>query len=103
MILLFIFLRNYYNENRTHGLYNDDRDLYVENGKEYDVYFRFEGSDVLYNLFDAGNFMWGAWTKEINLSANEARHGSQLNEFGKDSEADQRAIRAGRAWYNNKK
>ena len=97
------FLPNYYNENRTHGLYNDDRDLYVENGKEYDVYFRFEGSDVLYNLFDAGNFMWGAWTKEIYLSDTEARHGSQLNEFGKDSEADQRAIRAGRAWYNNKK
>lgn len=103
MILLFIFLRNYYNENRTHGLYNDDRDLYVENGKEYDVYFRFEGSNTLYNLHDAGNFMWGAWSKEVGLSTAESVFGSQINEMGGDTDADQRAIREGRAWYNNKK
>jgi len=99
----FHFLRNYYNKNRTHGLYNDDRDLYVENGKEYDVYFRFEGSNSLYNLYDAGNFMWGAWTKEVGLAGYEVKAGSEINEAFLDSEADQRAIRAGRAWYNNKK
>ena len=98
----FHFLRNYYNEHRTHGLNNDDRDLYVENDKEYDVYFRFEGSNILYNLYDAGNFMWGAWTKEVGLSAAESVFGSQINEMG-DTDADQRAIREDRAWYNNKK
>lgn len=45
--------------------------------------------------------MWGAWTKEVGLAGYEVNAGSEINEAFLDSEADQRAIRAGRAWYNN--
>jgi hypothetical protein len=64
------------------------------------IYFRFEGSNILYNAYDAGNFMWGAWTKLIGLSDREVEIGSNLNEWYRlgDSKADQRAIGAGRAY-----
>lgn len=66
------------------------------------VYFKFEGSNVLYNLYDSENFMWGAWTQEIGLSDGMTTFGSQANEYGFDSDADQRAIKNGRAWYKSK-
>lgn len=50
----------------------------------------------MYNLYDAGNFMWGAWAKEIGLSSTEIKIGTQLNEILKlrfgDDPADQRAV-----------
>jgi len=58
-------------------------------------YFRFGNDNSIYNLYDAGNFMWGAWMKLNRYSYTETKVGSQLNEFFKDSDADQNAIRAG--------
>lgn len=46
----------------------------------------------MYNLYDAGNFMWGSWMRYSKFTYQEAKIGSQLNERFNDSEADQRAI-----------
>ncbi len=58
-------------------------------------YFKFNGESTLYNLYDAGNYMWGNWMKFNNWSYGTARFGSQANELGFDSAADQRAIKSG--------
>ena len=47
----------------------------------------------MYNLYDAGNFMWGYWMRNSLFTYQEARLGSQANEGFEDSEADQRAIK----------
>lgn len=44
----------------------------------------------------------GAWTKEIGLSDRMTWFGSELNEYGFDSNADQKAIKDGRSWYSTK-
>jgi len=56
-------------------------------------YFTFGNQSTMYNLYDAGNFMWGYWMRFSLFTYKEARIGSQLHEFYKDSEADQRAIK----------
>jgi hypothetical protein len=96
----FSFLTGHYDANRNpefeHPSSSHDFD---SRGREENlVNFRFEGSSTIYNHFDAGNFMWGAWTKGIGLNTFEARGGAHLNEFYRlgDSKADQRAISAGR-------
>lgn len=70
--------------------------------KENFHYFRFGDDHRLFNLYDAGNFMWGAWMNDTNnrsslttRSASAAKFGSGLNEMFGDSDADSRAIQAG--------
>ena len=98
------FLRPHYDANRipederSSNLHNFDR-----RGRNANlVNFRFEGSNIIYNHFDAGNFMWGAWTRLIGLTSAEVWAGSNLNEFYRlgDSAADQRAIFAGRRYFS---
>ena len=96
----FSFLLNHYDNNRDQVTESpsyifsegDKRAHYQENF----VNFRFEGTNSLYNLYDAGNFMWGSWTQGIGLSNLEVKTGSNLNEFLQfrfgDSKADQKAI-----------
>ncbi len=64
------------------------------------MYFRFEGTNILYNIYDSGNFMWGAWSKHVGITDSESQWGPGLNELFQDSDADSRAIRNGRMWYN---
>ena len=63
-------------------------------------YFRFGESNTVFNLYDAGNFLWGTWMKLNNYSDFTAKYGAHLNEilhgnFKGDSDADQRAIGQG--------
>lgn len=61
-------------------------------------FVRFEGSNILYNVPDAGNFMWGKKAADNYVSKQHALDAAELNEnlkFGTDSEADQRAISNG--------
>jgi hypothetical protein len=102
------FLRWHYSRNRREdeGHISD-----FENGgviktkyQEDFIYFRFEGPNTLYNFYDAGNFMWGAWSKLIRLTDNEVKRGVNWYErlqgrLGGDSEADQRAIFNGRDYF----
>ncbi|MFS4472153.1 DUF6443 domain-containing protein [Chryseobacterium sp. T20] len=87
-------------EGGKNGLTEDGgvfRTHYVED----DAFFKFEGTNDVYNLYDAGNFMWGNWTKEIGLTDIEVSAGSQANELRKgslDSGADQSAIKKGRKY-----
>ncbi|MDM1555979.1 MULTISPECIES: RHS repeat domain-containing protein, partial [Chryseobacterium] len=87
-------------EGGKNGLTEDGgvfRTHYVED----EAFFKFEGTNDVYNLYDAGNFMWGNWTKEIGLTDIEVSTGSQANELRKgslDSGADQNAIKKGRKY-----
>lgn len=65
---------------------------------EDDAFFKIEGTNDVYNIYNAGNYMWGKWTKEIGLTNTEIKAGSQLNELGKDTKADQEAIQKGRKY-----
>lgn len=58
-------------------------------------FFRFGNSQSIYNLYDAGNFMWGNWMGMNGFSYRSLQLGSQINEAGGDSAADQRAIKNG--------
>ncbi|QIY92402.1 hypothetical protein FOB44_17855 [Chryseobacterium gallinarum] len=59
-------------------------------------YFRFGESNTLYNLYDAGNYMWGAWMHLNGFDKKAVKFGSNLNELMRgnmgDSAADQKAI-----------
>ena len=62
-------------------------------------HFRFEGQNTMYNLYDAGNYIWGAWMKLNKFSSFSIWLGSQFNEVVHgclfDSEADQQALSKG--------
>ncbi len=62
-------------------------------------YFRFGNGNTLYNLYDAGNFMWGNRAKKIGLSLNTSLNSAKVNSIltlnGFDTKADQNAIRNG--------
>ncbi|WP_157766220.1 DUF6443 domain-containing protein [Aquimarina aggregata] len=59
------------------------------------AFFRFGNTNNIYNLYDAGNYMWGRAMGMSGFSYGEIRFGSKANEFGFDSEADQSAIKKG--------
>jgi RHS repeat-associated protein len=64
----------------------------------YTHFFRFGNSKSIYNLYDAGNFMWAYWMRMNDFNYSSVKGGSQGNELRKgrfDSEADQRAIKNG--------
>jgi len=87
--------------------YNQLMEAYNENykGSEYSgnigngTFYRFQGTNTLYNLSDAGNFLWGAWMSFNNFSYGEVWAGSHLNSIitfnGIDTASDQRAIKNG--------
>lgn len=60
--------------------------------------YRFQDTNTLYNLSDAGNFLWGAWMSFNNFSYGEVWAGSNLNSIGTlngfDTSADQKAIKS---------
>lgn len=59
-------------------------------------YFRFENEpNKIYNLFDAGNHMWGYWMGQNQWSLKAALRGANINEGGDDTKADQEAIKNG--------
>ncbi|WP_265131355.1 RHS repeat-associated core domain-containing protein [Chryseobacterium oranimense] len=70
-------------------------------------HFRFGNTNIMYSLMDAGNFMWGGWSKFIGLSSAEVYGGSNLNEIfssGRiDTPADQRSVFGGRKFLTNGK
>ena len=73
-------------------------------GNDSSYHFRFGNTNTIYSLMDAGNFIWGGWSKFIGLFHHEVLVGSNVNEFYNfgDSEADQRAIFRGRNFLKNK-
>jgi len=88
---------NYFGKDNT-----GDEQVYLEDGrglrthfKENRHYFKFGDDSNLFNLYDAGNFMWGAWMQSSEFDYSTAQFGSQLNEAFGDSDADQRAISRG--------
>jgi hypothetical protein len=60
------------------------------------AFFKFEDSEVIYNLYDAGNHMWGTWMRANGWSREASLLGADINDFLNDSDADQRAI--GNGW-----
>jgi len=58
-------------------------------------YFKFEGSNIIYNLYHGGNHMWGTWMRLNGYSEGAALGGANWNEFGNDTPADQRATSNG--------
>ncbi|NGX85370.1 hypothetical protein [Aequorivita sp. KMM 9714] len=58
-------------------------------------FFRLGNSNNIYNLYDAGNYMWGRAMGMSGFSYWEVKNGSQLNEWYFDSKADQNAIKNG--------
>ncbi|WP_234859508.1 hypothetical protein [Aquimarina aquimarini] len=59
------------------------------------AFFKFGDTNNIYNLYDAGNYMWGRAMGMSGFSYSEIRFGSRANEFFLDAEADQRAIKKG--------
>ena len=59
-------------------------------------FFRFGNTNRIYNLYDAGNYMWGSWMNFNRFSSAAIKFGSQVNSIftlnGIDSSADQGAI-----------
>ena len=68
---------------------------------QYEQYyfFVFGNSNRAYNLGDGGNFMWGLAGQRSGFTWIELKAGSNWNEIrqlrGLDTDADQRAIKAG--------
>lgn len=55
-------------------------------------YFRFGNQNTIFNLYDAGNFMWALAMRLSYFTHFEAKNGAQANEFYNDSKADQKSI-----------
>ena len=93
---------NYFGKDGT-----GDEHVYLEDGTlrthyvENQHYFKFGDDFRLFNLYDAGNFMWGAWMNDSGFSPSAAKIGSELNELFMDADADQRATKAGEMYNQN--
>lgn len=74
-----------------------DRSTYIEPNF---IYFKIGNSNTMYNLYDAGNFMWGAWGNARGHSYGTLKAGSQANELWQDSNADQQTIKNGYNWMS---
>ncbi len=76
-------------------------DSNIRNGRTFyhseSGYFRFGNSNTIYNLYDAGNYMWGRAMRLSGFSYFEVWLGSNINEIYNlgDSAPDQRAIKNG--------
>ncbi len=69
---------------------------YLDTIVETADYFKFGDSNILYNIFDAGNYMWGAWMHLNGFEKKTVKFGSNLNEVMRgnmgDTAADQKSI-----------
>jgi hypothetical protein len=69
------------------------------NQNDSSYHFRFGNTNTIYSLMDAGNFMWGGWSRFIGLTDLEVRGGVNTYEViynGKmDTPADQRSVFGG--------
>lgn len=68
-------------------------------------YLHYEASnDIVYNVFDFGNYLWGGAMEILGFSVSEARYFANYNSkntgFGEDTPADQRAITNGYLYIN---
>jgi hypothetical protein len=67
---------------------------------------RFGNTNTIYSLMDAGNFMWGGWSKFIGLLNHEVTGGVNTYEYiynGRaDTNADSKSIFNGRAFLLSK-
>lgn len=78
----------------------DMTELYYESGYVEGVPFvKFQNSNILYNIPDAGNFLWGYRAKLNNAPLDYMLEMANKNEGGQDTAADARAIKNG---YNFK-
>ncbi|WP_025668128.1 RHS repeat protein [Aquimarina megaterium] len=59
------------------------------------AFYRLGNTNNIYNLYDAGNYMWGRAMGMSGFSYEETRFGSRANEFFFDADADQQAIKKG--------
>ncbi len=75
-------------DNRARTTYNDGTG-----------FFRFGNTNTIYNLYDAGNYMWARAMSISGFPYHEVKVGSEANEVFSDSDADQRAIKKG--FYGN--
>lgn len=92
----FGFLSNEYSINKG----GTDGDSFFRAGyPDQAGYFKFEGDNTIYNLYDAGNYLWGAWMKINSFTEIEAKTGAHMNELMNnqqyDTKADQKAISEG--------
>jgi len=81
------------------GIYSNDKNRRNRDSSYNDAeFFRFGNTNNIYNLYDAGNYMWGRAMGMSGFSYWELVLGSQINELRKgsfDSKVDQRAIKNG--------
>ena len=77
---------------QTYDVPHYESDSFWVNYNSQAGYFKFEGSDKIYNLYDGGNHMWGTWMRLNGWSLQDALSGANANEFRDDSPADQAAI-----------
>ena len=71
-------------------------EMYYESGYVDGIPFlRFEGNNTLYNVPDAGNFMWGKKAHDNHLPKDVMLKAVDFYEMGSDSPADTRAILSG--------
>ncbi len=89
--------------------FNGGESSYLEEGllrtsyNSYNHFFRFGKTNNIYNLYDAGNYMWGSWMKLNGFTLGETRTGAHANSIftslSIDTSADQRSIKNG---FNHK-
>ncbi|WP_420866791.1 RHS repeat domain-containing protein [Chryseobacterium lathyri] len=78
------------------------------NTNQNDAFYhvRFGNTNTIYSLMDAGNFMWGGWSKFIGLLNHEVTGGVNTYEYiynGRaDTNADSKSIFNGRAFLLSK-
>ncbi|PXW06933.1 RHS repeat-associated protein [Chryseobacterium sp. CBTAP 102] len=69
---------------------------WLETLNETTDYFRLGDSNVLYNLYDAGNYLWGSWMYLNGFNKKTIKFGSNFNEYMRgnmgDTVADQRSM-----------
>ena len=82
--------------NKDTGVHPDDKYDMVDNANVF-ILFEDTGKDKVYNIADAGNFLWGHAMTRMGGSNFAMYAGSNLNEAGSggDTVADQQAIRDG--------
>ncbi|SFN28224.1 RHS repeat-associated core domain-containing protein [Chryseobacterium oleae] len=76
------------------------------NQNDSSYHIRFGNTNTIYSLMDAGNFMWGGWSKFIGLLNHEVSFGVNTYEFlynGRaDTNADSRSLSNGRKFLLSK-
>jgi RHS repeat-associated protein len=86
---------------------SSDVGIFRTSYNSYTHFFRFGNSQSIYNLYDAGNFMWGNWMGMNGFSLTSLQVGSHLNSWfigwQGESESDQRSIKNGFNFYKYNK